>query len=417
MRVSALSSRAANASIKGYLYQFDHTIVQVLSMQSSRSPVVIEGIEDVVIENADETTFVQCKYYEGTEYNHSQIKHALIHMLKNFHAQGCRKDHQQKYRLYGHYKRGIEKLPDSFGLEFLKKNFLTYKRDGKEHKVYEELKISDVDLDNFQAVLEIDIRGMSYEEQQEKIHALLMANISQCQELEAKVFYYPIAINLVQRLAIKSDEKERSITKEKFISEINRKEVVFSLWLRQKFGNEYYAKSIRLKYFKFPSTKIPRATRVFILDMNERSDFREAISILIKIGKRFSNVEHVRTTASDRFAPYVLLRGVVPEDLVEIKESLRDQGLRFADGYPFHGSKFDPVVLSEGPTRENQIKLKFIPGAEQIKPVLKADFGSEVAVFDLFRSTPLGIDYIPISAKYNPIQVHGDYFNFLGEVL
>jgi len=84
-----MTNRSANATIKGYFYQFDHTILQILQAASGNSSVVIEGIEDVDIEDGDDSVLVQCKYYEGTEYNHSQIKKAVVQMLLHYHKAGC----------------------------------------------------------------------------------------------------------------------------------------------------------------------------------------------------------------------------------------------------------------------------------------------------------------------------------------
>lgn len=74
----------------------------------------------------DENNIVlhQCKCYEGTEYNHSEIKEALEWMLKHF---ADNKDSDYKYYLYGVYKSEQHKLPQIINVEFAKKNFFTKK--------------------------------------------------------------------------------------------------------------------------------------------------------------------------------------------------------------------------------------------------------------------------------------------------
>ncbi len=412
-----MSSRSANAPIKGYFYQFDHSIVHLLSAQSPDSSVVIEGIEDVDIENDDKSTLVQCKYYEGSEYNHSLIKDALIHMLRHFHATGCREDQKYRYCIYGHYKSGTHKLPQAFDLDFLKKNFLTYKKKKNTHEVHNEIGVTNHQLTRFKALLDINVRALSYVDQQTKIRDLLVSQISGCQADDADAFYYPSAINVVQRIAIKADEKDRKITKGEFLEAVNRKDVVFSLWLRQKFGDAYYARSIKRKYFTFPYTKVPSATRIFAMELTGEFDLSKAVSLLAKLGMRFSHVEHKRTPVQDRFCPYVLLRNIAPADLVSLKAIMLQQGVKFADGHPFNGSAFHPAVLAGIPTKENQIQIKFISNPEQIKPLVAAIAGSVVEIFDFFKSSPLEDSHIPYGVQRHKIKVYDTHFNLISEVL
>lgn len=410
-----MSNRSANATIKGYFYQFDHTIVRLLQATSPQSSIVVEGIEDIDLEDGNDSALVQCKYYEGSEYNHSLIKDAVIQMLMHFHAAGFREDQQLRYRIYGHYKGGQNKLPLSFDLDFLKKHFLTREQKKKTHEVHVELGVTDSQLSRFRALLDIDVQAPSYDDQQTKLRALLVSQIPSCQPEDVETFYYPNAIHVVQRLAIKADEADRKITKAKFLADVNRKEVVFSLWLRQKFGDAYYAKLIKRKHFKFASTKVPRATRIFVVDVIGEFDIPKAVSLLAELGRRLSHVEHRHTPAQDRFCPYVLLRDLTPTDLVSLKESLLQQGVKFSDGYPFNGSQFHPTVLAGSPTKENRFQLKFIPSPEQIKPVVAAITGSVVEIFDFFKFSPLDTNCIPTGVQHHAIKVSSAYF--INEVL
>ena len=86
----------------------------------------------------------------------------------------------------------------------------------------------------------------------------MKSQIPGCQQEDAEAFYYPNAINVIQSLAIQADVNARKITKARFIAEVNRKDLVFSVWLRKKFGDEYYARAVKKKYFRFPlSTSFP----------------------------------------------------------------------------------------------------------------------------------------------------------------
>lgn len=410
-----MANRSAHATIKGYFYQFDLTIVRLLVATMPQSSVVVEGIEDIDLDDGDNSAFVQCKYYQGSEYNHSVIKDAVIQMLRHFHSTGCRPDQKFRYRVYGHYKGGQQKLPAGFDLDFLKKHFLTYEHKKTTHEEYTDLGVSDAQLASFRNLLDIDLNAPSYDDQQRQIVALLTSQIPGCKAEDAEVFYYPNAINVIQTLAIQADARERKITKAKFVSAVNRKDIVFSLWLRQKFGDDYYAKLIKRKYFKFSSTKVPKAVRIFVIDMTNEFDLAKAVMLLAKIGNALSHVEHMRTPPQDRFCPYVLLRGIQQQDLVSLKASLLGQGVKFTDGYPFNGSAFSPAHLAADPTKENLIRLKFIPAAEQIAPVVLAIANSVMELFDFFKVAPLEAAYAPPGVPHYTIKVDSTYF--INEVL
>ena len=239
--------------------------------------------------------------------------------------------------------------------------------------------------------------------------ALLKKKIPGCQDEDAQAFYYPNAINAIQRLAVKKSISDRKITKANFLATVNSKELVFSRWIYEKFGNEYYVKSIKRRYFKFASTKVPNASRIFILDTTDEFDVSKATSLLVKLGRRFSHVEHRSTPQKDRFCPYVLLRDLPPQDLIALQKNLMQQGIKFEDGYPFKGADFHPTHLAAPPTKDNLIQLKFIPDLGQIEPLVAALRGSYVEIFDFFKSSPVITSFVPAGIPYHAIKVPSTY--------
>ncbi|MDN7683006.1 DUF4297 family anti-phage-associated protein [Burkholderia cenocepacia] len=404
-----MTDRSATATIKGYFYQFDQTIVRLLEA-SKHASVTVEGIEDIDLDDGADSAFVQCKYYEGTEYNHSVIKEAVIHMLRHFHSRGCPTNQIYRYRLYGHYKSGQHKLAQPLTDEFLKEHFLTYTREKVEYKVHEELKMTAPQLKAFLDLLDIDVNALSYEEQQKNLVNLLVSGIPGCSTTDAEIFYYPNAINVIQSLAVEADEAQRRITRERFLKEVDRKEIIFHSWLKQKFGADYYAKLIRRKYFKFNSTKIPKASRIFVIDMEDEYDVLKAVRMLVSLGDFFSHRELARTPPQDRFCPYVLLRGAAPSEVLELKRSLWNQGVKFSDGYPFQGADFSATLLATDPTKENLWRLKFIPTDDQLAPTIAAITGSVIEIYDLYKTAPLDDALVPRGSAHHAIKCGSSYF-------
>lgn len=57
-----MASRSATNTIKGYFYQFDNTILEILNKSDDSAHIVIEGVEDIDVETEYEKLAIQCKY-------------------------------------------------------------------------------------------------------------------------------------------------------------------------------------------------------------------------------------------------------------------------------------------------------------------------------------------------------------------
>ncbi|WP_176329109.1 hypothetical protein [Burkholderia vietnamiensis] len=123
----------------------------------------------------------------------------------------------------------------------------------------------------------------------------------------------------------------------------------------------------------------------------------------------FSHKELQRTPATDRFCPYVLLRGVMTEQLIELKASLWTQGVAFNDGYPFQGAEFSPAMLAAAPTKDNLWTIKFVPGEQQLAPTIAACTGSVVEVYDFYKVTPLDSTLVPKATGLQSIKSDSAY--------
>ena len=415
-----MTTRSAHATIQGYFYQFDQTIISILKAASGSSKIVVEGIEDVDLSEPDKELFIQCKYYKGSEYNHSLIKDAISAMLKHFKGRGCPSDGSLRYRLFGHYKAGQTKLPPGYDVTFMKKNFLTSSSKTKEGKtevieVFADLGVDDVELGNFKKSLEIDLSAPSYEDQQSEVMSLIRQLFGGATTEDAELFYYPNAINVVQRLAIDPSVANRTISKSDFITRLDRKEAVFSLWLREKFGRDQYTKSVRRQHFKF-GTKVPPACRIIVLEFGSEFEQRKALAMMEKIAERLSHKELARTPDADRFCPYVVLRDVGPTDVAELKRALWQRGLIVADGHPFLGAEFDAAFLARRPTKDNLTKIKFLSDVADIEILLAYLKGQRVDVFDFYKTSPISWDG-KLWKAVNHNRINSETAYFAGEVI
>ena len=110
-------SRAADYTIKGFLYQFNKTLIEILNSEED-SIITVEGIvEDVEIVTPAMMTAIQCKYHEASEtFTPSSIFKPLLQMMDHFHANAGA---NIRYILFAHYPSVTEMAPPTVGkIEF-----------------------------------------------------------------------------------------------------------------------------------------------------------------------------------------------------------------------------------------------------------------------------------------------------------
>ena len=192
-----MQDRTAINTIRGYFYQFDYTISSLLKLTNNNDSLIVEGVEDIDIKTATETTAIQCKYYENTEYNHSVIAEPIRFMLDHFKKVKDGRQPELNYKLRGYYNTGQSKLILPLTLQNLKENFLTYTRTEKinninkkvKHQHHIELKLNDTDLIKFLSLLEIDLNAKEFEQQYKEIIQLLKDEFK-CSEFVSEYYFY-----------------------------------------------------------------------------------------------------------------------------------------------------------------------------------------------------------------------------------
>ena len=249
-----VKDRNAVSTLRGYFYQFDFSILQLLTLDDMMDKVTIEGIEDVDITTIDNKLAIQCKYYEGTEYNHSEISEAIKFLLMDFAERKSNDSKKIKYMLYGYYLRGQEKLPEIIDVSFLKSKFLTHKRKKKDTdsfitvREHELLGLTDKDLEEFLTLVKIDIHAKRLEQQLQDIYAQISL-VFKCTAFEAEHYYYNNALKTIKNISIHEKLSEREISKKDFLHEIDKKEILFNQWFYLYRTQKEIFKKIRKEYF------------------------------------------------------------------------------------------------------------------------------------------------------------------------
>ena len=371
--------RDAVDTITGYFYQFDYYINMILEQKNDLDYVYIEGIEDVDLVDADETTAIQCKYYAKTIYNHSVIAKPIRLMLNHYSKNDNRDDF--KYKLYGYYSSGHDKLPDEISVTFLKDKFLTFTHDKVEHKYYDELGLTDKELKDFLEHLHIDIHAKSFETQEKQVISNLM-RIFSCNEFEAEVYYYNNALKLVKELSTKQIIEERKITKSDFIKIINNKSKLFEMWFLRYKGIEKYCRLVKKEYFS--KCNISPYERFFLIHCDENITDIEIKALIQDIAKNWSCLSK-RTEKP--FSPYIYLKNINEFRLINIKKLLCKDNLYFLDGYDFKGADFSVNSITRKPNYYNDFRFKIIEKEEELNAIIVA-LNTTYEIYQFFIEKP-----------------------------
>lgn len=373
------TDRTAIDTIRGYYYQFDLYALQIL--ESSGEEIVLEGIEDVDVKTATETTAIQCKYYEGTSYNHSVIAKAIRWMLKHFSEH---KAESFKYQLYGHYKDGQDKLALPLTTEFVKDKFFTFTENKVKHEYHKDLSLTDEEISRFLERLKIIINAGSFDDQ----YSHLLAKIQEtwkCKPIEAESHYYPIILKLVREMATAKDVANRTVTREAFVENVNSyKKPLFDIWYARKFGRENYHKRMHKMFFS-PGLNTNPYERFFLIDCDGTLSDADIKQLVLLVCSKWSNLSERK---KEPYVPYVCLVNLSPERLPHIKTMLYEDGLIVNDGHPFGSSPFYPKAIIQEPKAGGRLTIKMIDDIGMIDSVLDSISGKTREIFQFYRNIP-----------------------------
>ena len=391
-----MGNRSANATILGYLYQFDFSISKILDTPEN-DEIELEGLEDIDITQDNETKLYQCKYYSETKYNHSVIKDAIISMFTHFQIN---KDKKYKYYLYGHFESGVDKYYNNTPSEKEERNKLIrdsfLSRNGKAISIFNDNELSD-----FSERLIIDLKAPCFEDQEseiiEKLRKFFPTHDDDC---FIESVYLSNARTIISKLS--SKKEDRTITKRKLIDALLEKKENIENYILFPHNTQYIKnvkKCINKQYFKTGTTTRKPASRFFILDItNEEFETLGGViisSLIIKYHDKFSCIHSNR---ADYFYPFFILPNLSNDNLNKIKNELYLSGKFVIDEYPFNGSNKSYIhIIDERFNNNNFRPFKILSSHNEIINILeeiKKQNGAllkEVQIFDFYRKSTIKI--------------------------
>ncbi|WP_426733260.1 hypothetical protein [Glutamicibacter sp. 2E12] len=328
--------RSAGASIAGYAYQFDLSILLILRALDGNH-IQVEGIEDIDVFAADSSTAVQCKYYSSRTFSLPSLREAIVPMLKGF-VDG----RTWKYRLHVYFSETDRMIPTSLSIDDLKASLTEHKRKPEPHTVFHYEMYTDDDLNRFLENFTIS-EGIERREQRNLVMAEL-ARALECHRDEAEELFYGNALTVVMDLAMRKASNERIITRDTFLRMINTKTLLFTRWHREHLGIERYVREIG-KRASAGRLFHPGRHRVLAVDDPFAWETKSAIKFA-DVVKRLATEEY-GVGRLDSATPWTVVLPDGHPALMELKRSLLDADIAINDGG--ETISFNPRLLARAP--------------------------------------------------------------------
>lgn len=317
------SSRSAHHTVAGYHYQFDKSLIEILKAADSEV-ITLEGIEDIDLS----TETIQCKYHASQKYVPSQVKAPLQAFLTHFSANRT----SITYTLYAHFGEGC--LPASFTVDEVKAIV---------GPALVPLGLSDADLESFLRTQLRCVPAFDLDGQRREALSLVCSALT-CTPQEAEDYFYGNALHEIIRLSRQPTNLARQITRQHFITTINRKRRLFSHWLIQLQGEADYRKYVRAALSSHQALSLTKQKHFFIhAALVKQSSASGVVTLCRFLVDRFYKVGQV---LRDTVPPTVIL-DCDNEILLEVKRELLVQRVAINDG--FEHLSFQPWYFDLSP--------------------------------------------------------------------
>lgn len=305
-------NRTANATILGYNYQFNKSIIEILNADMNTKIMVEGSNEDLDIYTQDKTIAIQCKYYESSEsLIPSVLAKPILDMLISYIE-----NKDINFRLYIHYRNSTTEQKEDLDIDlfnnilktnnksYIKKYFpIIYNFSNNITKLLSKKTLTNNDIkliheyieNNTNKIFKIDINDFiskieifsapSYDSLESEIIQKIV-NDGYSKDDAINIFY-PNFFQKVATISTKENEKDRIINCKAFKEEIyNLKQLLFTKWLKYIYSVEKYKKAIKnnLKIRLQNNSSI----RVIYIDISNYSN-PEIASFIVDYIKKYNN--------------------------------------------------------------------------------------------------------------------------------
>lgn len=366
-------------AIKGFCFQYDRTILNILSNTTLDDVVEIEQKEDI----SDCRTIYQIKYKEASQFSPSTIKKPVCQLIDIFNTD------KRDIVLYAYFKdKGkeskkltIEELNEIIGDCRIKTKQYVFDEALKQQFICKfTLEFSGDYINQFDSVID-------------KIKEIFC-----CNEDNALIIY-PQIYKFIEGKVIHNNPDnvdKRTCTKRELIKHIHEnKEIMFFSAYSEFIGKEKYLNLIKKKYFV--ESNISPTERIFAIEVEKDMTVSQMKEIAFVLKGRFYKPYKQMIKSP---APYILFRGIDSNKLIELKSELISEGINIRDGHGFYGSEFNVKNITEKCTIHNNIALKFVNDESQLDAIVDS-IGATKKMFHFSTK-----DSSVINSKQNHVKIN-----------
>lgn len=355
-------------AIKGFLYQFDKTLIEVLTNKDRT--ISFENQQDI-----DYDGFVlQVKHKETQEYAPNKIRKAVGGLIELFSD-----DTSQRFCLYCYFK---DTSPRRWRLTPADLNSVISST--------VKLRYSSELRNRFAQRFIIQFSD-DYEAQFEHTLALIKSSFSLPQK-DTAILYHSIFRSKLLDLCVKS-KPNRKVCFADLKGFLDDAEVtVFSEAYLRYLGAEKYLHLIKKSYFTLQTPNIENYERLFLIECDAAVNQSDLIQISAQVAKKY-----YKEGKSPQ--PYIIFRKLIDSRLNDLKRALFDARIPLFDGTYFDGDRFRVDELHHGPSNGASCKLKML-GEHQMSSLMQNVQMKEV--FQFFIRDPLSLT---LSGGHRRIQI------------
>lgn len=388
------AQREATATIRGYVYQFDASILAVLGATGSQS-IVVEGVEDFDVLTDEIQTYGQVKYYEAQKLTDSTLRDAILPMIRGFLRYPADVRLQKKYVLYGYFKESAD-VATQYALADLKRVLVraqyvvdpeTKSRVKTTINLQTALGASDQDLADFCNRFTVVLSEAFDTHRSQIIEALRLA-LGVAGD-EARLFSYPSAFSAMALLSSASSKTARTTTRKDFLQQIQPNIAVYSAWALRRESEASYCKMIREAHFT--GLNVECHDRFFIINLPDTESVDMLTNLVRHIIGAWSSHRLKSKPAKERYAPFFFFPEISPQELIRLKARLIEEKYRITDGYAFNGAPFTTEHLLLAQTTIEPIAARIVADGAQLIAALDASVRRRLVV-QLHAGKPHVID-------------------------
>lgn len=377
-------------AIKGFEYQIDKAILEVLTTSDDHEKINIERIQDI---NTDDFV-MQVKYKERKKFTPSIIKDPVIKLLDEFKI--CE---NVDYILYAFFK-DLNGYEDFTGEE----NKITVESLDRILGNRKDEYLLDTKI-KFCTRFKLDF-SPDFQCQFEKVIELLCGLDFVSYGYDEAVFYYSNISSYIKKLIVNNDElsiENRQLTRNDILILLNNgRKLIFNSSFREYRGDLQYFKLIRSKYFLWKN--ISNHERFFVVEVLPSVSIFTLKEIVISIVKKCYNKSGShRKEVIKSGAPYVYFKGLNEVTLVSLKNSLVKENYFFLDGHDYLGSLFSVDSIKKPSTIHNNICLKLVNSSNDFSVLMIENYSRHVIVYDFYLTQPVDFNcnFIKAEVKIN----------------